>query len=944
MAASNLPNTGLTPAAQRAQAYNVIGSRSLTAALISKMREGNAHHHNKNAPSLLTGSVSQSDMMTISQEQQLRTIDNENAINLMPEIEWASRVLVSSILSPKDMTKRELIYNIDLDWIPPSAKAAILEQVKKDMEKVYDYGDSLYPIFKDALFTKGSHPRLVLPEAAVDRIINSGETLTMESLSSLYDKDKKTLKRKGYFGSHPRANGAKANSFVTMESYARAMNIEGSDSSDESFIIELDTPIEKDGAQQSIAVLESISITDNFDALKLPSYLEVIAASERQKLAGRPSIDFAGFDFGVTSTTEAFVNPPPKAKNSKLNPDEFRNVVYKGAPNNMVTHLQIPGRDSLKRRSVGRPLVLSLPPEAVIPIHVPGDPRRKLGFLIMVDENGHPISLEAADQTIARGRALFNTLNGSNSMGKDAMGSMILSKAARNLTGGQQVTKFRDLSKIFEQLVEDNIIPRLMSGAYPGGAEIADTADLYNLMLSRTLCSMRTRLIFVPAEMMTYFAFDFHSNGMGKSLLDSNKMLIAFRAGLLLTRMTGEMRNSIPLTKVTMKFDEDDADWEKTWEEAADAVSKTRQPQYPLSTLAVNDLMDWVHRAGFIWSFENHPRVPDTGFDFEKLNHENPLPDKEFYDGLGRQIYMGFGIPPELMDSTYDPEFAIAVASRNIMFTQTILEHQKVASGLMTEDHHRLILSDGIMLNDIVGVVKSKWGEITSKLPDEQKQAFEKDPMRFAIDLVETIVTSITVSLPQPDATTLENQQERYQQFSQFVDDTLGNFISDAIVSPDIAPELAGKITAMEPVIKAALKRKYMADHNILPELFEISAVDDEGRPAFDLLQLTEDHLSGLAVNLMSFAKALAPVEESVRKDSEAMNLGDDAAGGGGGWDSGSSGYDSGSGGGGGGDDFGMGDMDMNLDAPADETGTQGENNASGEAPSSDDSQPESTT
>lgn len=935
MAASNLSNTSLTPATQRAQAYNVIGSRSLTAALVSKLREGNAQHHNKNAPAILTGSVSQSDMVTMSQEQQLRTIDNENAINLMPEIEWACRVLVSSILSPKDMTKRDLIYNIDLDWIPPSAKAAILEQVKKEMESVYDYGNSLYHIFKEALFTKGSHPRLVLPEAAVDRIINSGETLTMESLGDIYSPDKKSLKRKGYFGAHPRFNKT-SDSFITMESYARAKNINGSNSSDEAFIIELDPElVSKDTSisnkNQLISTLEMISITDNFEALKLPSYLEVIAASERQKLAGRPEISLGDMSFlkkGGESTNESFINPAPVSKNSKLNPNEFRNAVYKGAPNNMVTHLQIPGRSSLKRRSVGRPLVLSLPSEAVIPVHIPGDPRRKLGYLIMVGENGHPISLEAADQTIARGRAMFNSLNGSNSTGKDAMGSMILSKAARNLTGGQQVTKFRELSKIFEQLVEENIIPRLMNGAYPGGAEIADTADLYTLMLSRTLCSMRTRLIFVPAEMITYFAFDYHSNGMGKSLLDANKMLIAFRAGLLLTRMTGEMRNSIPLTKITMKFDEDDADWEKTWEEASDAITKTRQPQYPLSTLAVNDLMDWVHRAGFVWSFENHPRLPDTGFDFEKISHENPLPDKEFYDGLGRQIYMGFGIPPELMDSTYDPEFAIAVASRNIMFTQTILEHQKVASGLMTEDHHRLIMSDGLMLNEIVAVVKSKWGEITSKLPDDKKDAFEADPIRFAIDLVETIVTSITVSLPQPDATTIENQQERYQEYSDFVDMTLKNFVSDSLISPDIAPELAGKITAMIPSIEAALKRKFMADNNILPELFEISMVDEEGRPSFDLLQITEDHLAGLAVNLMGFAKAIVPIEQAVVKDSETLNLGNEAQGG---FGSGAGGFGSGDGGGSGagGDEFGLGDMDMSFTDP----GSNPDADAAGDSP-----------
>ncbi len=926
MVASNLQNTSMSPATRRVQAYNVIGSRTLTAAHVSKLREGNSHHHSKHSPALLTGSVSQSDMAAMSQEQQLRSIDNENAVNLMPEIEWASRVLVSSILSPKDMTKRELIYNIDLDWLPPGAKSAVLEKVRTEMSSVYDYGSSLYHIFKDALFTKGSHPRLILPEAAVDRIINSGETLTMEDLSSVYDLDRTSLKRKGYFGKHPRLSDATGRNFINMESYARTKSIGAGTDADEEFVVEL---MEEDG-KATVATLEYISITDNVDAIKLPAYLETIAASERQKLANRPQIDFGDFQFNV-ETNEAFTQPAKKAKHSGLKQDEFRNAVYKGAPNNMVTHLQIPGRGSLKRRSVGRPLVLSLPPEAVIPVHIPGDPRRKIGYIILVGEDGHPISLESSDQIIARGRAMFNTLNNSNATGKDSMGSLILSKAARNLTGGGQITNFRDLSKIFEQLVEDNIIPRLMNGAYPGGAEIADTADLYNLMLARTLCSMRTRLIFVPSEMISYFAFDYHSNGMGKSLLDANKTLIAIRAGLLLTRMTGEIRNSIPLTKITMKFDEDDTDWEKTWEEASHAVSTTRQPQYPLSTLAINDLMDWIHRAGYVWAFQGHPRMPDTGFDFEKIRHENILPDQEFYDSLGRQIYMGFGIPPELMDSAYDPEFAIAVASRNIMFTQTILEHQKTASGLITDDHHRLILSDGIMLNDIVGIIKSKWGEITAKLPEEEKSRLQKDPARFAIELVERIITSITVSLPQPDATTLQNQRERYDDFSEFIDKTLNNFISEELISSDIAPELSSKASAMMPNIKAAIMRKFMADNNILPELFEIASVDEEGKPNFDLLQITEEYLKGLSANLMNFAKAMVPVDEAIGNDSKKLGLGDDDSGGYGSISSNSpSGDDTG---GGSGDSMGMDslDLDFSMGEESKSTGTETGTDTGGE-------------
>lgn len=938
---SNLNNTALTPQAQKAAAFNFIGSHTLKAAQVSKLREGNAPHHRRDATSALTTSSAQSDTLQISQEQQIRTIDNENALALMPEIAWACRVLVSSILSPKDMTKRDLLYTMDLDWISPSVKTYILEEIKNEMNTVYDYANSLYPIFADALFSKGSHPRLVLPEAAVDAVINRGEQLTLESLNSIFDDASGKLKRRGYFGEFPKAAGTRA--IINMESFEKANNLNSDGPSDESVYV----AVTGEDGKNTYEPHEFLSITDNVDALKLPFYLEAIAAAKRAEMAQRPTADFGDFEFDLDvpnaepkneaqAVMESFTKSPDRSKNAKLTEREFRSAVYKSAPGNMVTHLRIPGRGELTRRSVGRPLVLSPPPEAVIVISKPGNPREHLGYSCLIDDQGQFLSMYGSEQLIGRAQTMFNAMNTSNAQGRDSQASSVISKAARNLTGGNNVTTFREGGKIMEELMEGNIIPRLMNGAFPSGAEMTASSDLYMLMWARTLCSMRTRMVFIPAELMTYFAFDYHHNGMGKSLLDTNKTLISIRAGLLLTRMTGEIRNSIPLTKVTMKIDETDSDWEKTWAEGYDAISKTRQPQYPLSTLAVNDIMDWVNRAGMIFAFEGHPRMPDTGFDFEKFTHENPLPDQEFYDSLGKQLYMGFGIPPELMDSTYDPEFAIAVASRNIMFTQTILEYQKIASGLMTEDHHRLLLSDGVMVNKVVGLVKAKWGDILSRIPDEDRLRLKENPKRFATDLVEQIILAIRVGLPSPDGTTLENQAEQVSQFESMLDSLLKYFVSSDVISSDIAPEVAQKIGSMEGTVKAAIMRKWLADKNIMPELFEIASVDNEGKPAFDLLNLTEDHTRGLAANFMSFAKSLIPIDVAVGKDSETMKLGDENTGSGG-FSSGGGDMGGGDGGGGGMDSMGLDMPDFDLDMPSDDSAPTddagGEGDASAQAP-----------
>lgn len=928
---SNLKTYRPSPTSQRAKAFDIIGNNTEIAAIVSKAREGSAHHHNRNAASLMKSSTSQSDIRSMSTEQQLRIIDNENAMQLMPEIEWAARVLVSSILSPKDMTKRELIYQLDLPWVPPTAKQAILDEIKREMEQVYGYSDSLYPIFKDALFTKGSHPRLVLPEAAVDKIINSGEVLTLEALTesigSSFDGTNTQLKSRGYLGN---LDIDKTRDYrVTMESFNKAHNFGKSTSTNESLVITRYKDyqaFEANTQEFEHVTLEHVSLTDNWDAIKLPAYLDAFMEAKRAEMSERPTVDvvFGAPANNTEPTQESFNKPIKRAKHSDLTVDEFRNAIYKSAPNNIVTHMRVPGRSELKRRSVGRPLVQSFPSEAVIPIHVPGDVRRKIGFILLYGETGHPITIAGAEQTMLRAQAQFNAMNTENALGQGSMGSMIISKAARNLTGGTKVTQFRDLPKIFEQVLEDNLIPRLMNGAYPGGAAMGDMGDISSLMVARILCSMHTRFVFVPAEMMTYFAFDYHDNGMGKSLLDANKMLIAMRSGLLLTRITGEMRNSIPLTKVNLKIDELDSDWEKTVEQAYFAISQTRQPQYPLSTLAVNDIMDWIHRAGFLMTFEGNPRMPTTSFDFEKTNHQNILPDPEFYKDLGKQLYLGFGIPPEVMGMMDQEEFATSLTNRNIMFTQTVLEFQKIASGLITDDHQRLILSDGKILNCIVSAVAAHWGSISSKLPQEDKQLFEKNPKRFSVDLVERIISALSVRLPSPDTTTLASQSTALDDYIMLLDKALPHIVGENVISADLAPEIASKLGAIMETAKSALIREFMANGNILPELFRLSSLDEEGKPDFDLLEKTESYSTGLIANVMRLAKAIAPAEQAVAKDAEKMNLGNEGGGGFGG----SSFSDPGSGGGA---DDGLGlDLDLGMGGgddlletpPADDTTT----------------------
>lgn len=854
-------------------------------------------HHDPRSRSSILGANAQSDIARISQEQQMRIVDNENALELMPEIEWACRVLISSMLSPKDMTKRELIYSIEMDWLPPEIRLSVIDLVRTEVEKTYNYSDSLYPIFKDALFAKGSHPRLILPEAAVDKIINSGTALTMESIKPLWANDGKSVAGKGLLGAR-RLTGPTA--AMTMESFRRVSEDKAELVSEEPLSFDLihsasDDPVVKDKDKKGYVVpaytadapdapakakeFEWITITDNVDALKMASYMDALATARRDEVSGLPEPDFGDFDFGVTAATkeqthEGVIDPNKASPKAGLTNQEFRHAVFKSAPNNMVTHLRIPGVEALPRRSVGRPLVSSLPPESVMVIHAPGDPRKHLGYIVVHDETGHPLSMHGAQAVIGRASMIFDTTGSSGGSSNNMISSMVMSKAARNMSAGKQVTTFQELAQIYEKIVEEDVVTRMKNGAYPNGAELADANDLYTLMLARTLCSMRTRLVFVPREYITYFAFDYHHNGMGRSLLDTNKMLISARAGLMLSRMNAELRNSINVTEVLMKIDADDQDPEKRIEQALDIISGTRQPQYPLQTLSVNDIQDYLHRAGFVLKFAEHPGLPDTGFEFSKQSLENKVPSQEFYDSLGRQLYLGMGLPPELMDNTWDPEFATSLISRNIMFSQTILELQKIASGLMCDDVRRLVLADATILNGVTELVKESWGKIGANIPVDEKEMFANNPKKYARDMISRMVNSIYVGLPSPDITTLSNQMEAVKQYSEALDVVLPNYVSEQLIAQDMGAEIVGKVSVMLPVIKAALMRDFLADNAVLPELGNLIGKDEEGKPAFPLLDKVTAHLEGLMPNIMAFAKGIQPLEQAVAKDAASLALG----------------------------------------------------------------------
>mgnify|MGYP003618520032 FL=1 len=100
--------------------------------------------------------------------------NNEHIIKLFPDIELSIQILVSSILSPKNMVDISLNYKLDesLD-IAPNISAELLNIIKADINKQYKLEEILPEILREALFESGAYITTVIPESSVDEVINS---------------------------------------------------------------------------------------------------------------------------------------------------------------------------------------------------------------------------------------------------------------------------------------------------------------------------------------------------------------------------------------------------------------------------------------------------------------------------------------------------------------------------------------------------------------------------------------------------------------------------------------------------------------------------------------------------------------------------------------------------------------------------------------------------
>lgn len=793
--------------------------------------------------------------------------DAETAVQMLPDLELVFQIQVSSILSPKDMMTTELTYMVNEGLMAPEVSSALIQEAQLYFEQDYKIKPLLSKMLRDMLFQTGSYAAAVIPENALDDAINGHRNLSVESVADSVNPDG-SMRPLGLLGAARRD--------TPRQERARAgMAMEAFDAPAPAGFVDGRVTLEGVINQRGVGSETFLSVTDNPDVLKLPEVHHRLREKRiLQSLTSRSK--YRSFNRALEAHHSG--------KDSQVLTDrDLAALLYKDKQFSYKPITSLKTQEQLNRRTVGNPLVMHLPSESVMPVHVPGNPAAHVGFFVMLDADGHPIRKDPNSNYYQElGARLTST---------GSFPSAMMAKV-RGMWSGFDPNRndlFNFSARAYGSMVEQELLARLRNGLYGNGVAISNKEEVWRIMLARALQQQHTQLLFLPAELMTYFAFKYSDSGVGKSLMEDMKIINSLRSMLVFSNVMASLKNSVGRTQVKLKLDESDPNPQKTIELAIHEIIKSRAQYFPLGINRPTDLVDYLQRAGYEFVFEGHPGLPDVNVDFGEKNTSYVKPDDQLEDLLRKRSIMGLGLSPENVDAGFTAEFATSVLHNNLLLSKRVMQYQEQFTPQLSDHLRKVMLNSELLMKKLREILENNFEKLQANVTDKGKEMLKGTEGTLVkaeiIDrFLQEFISNFEAKLPQPNTITLENQIAAFDKYSEALDKALEAYLSDSFYTSDLGGEAATHVTAVKAVLKAYFLRQWLAENGVMTELSALTTIGADGKPAVDIFGQQENHLMALGKSLTKLLKDLKPsIDKNDKTLSDAgVGTGSSSFGGGG--------------------------------------------------------------
>lgn len=820
-----------------------------------------------------------------------RIRDNNNILQLLPDINLAIEIIIGGVLSPKDLMTTTLTFRCDDDSFNDKLAVSLLSVIDNYFVSSYKLIDQLPKMLRDIIAKTGSYPLAVLPETSIDYIINSNSRVTLESLQvSTFTQDGKLLPL-SFIANSRRSSSVEnqeLNIFDIFKQQANASN----ESIGNAATIPFDDQLTELPMDDGKSVDAMVTITDNFDALKLPILQRQVSSQYQQAEVDRRRKTIQSHGLGnktISYSSEAMVTMTSADYERSQKEKDNLNKFYPERQFNTLPIMRVKPKSALSKPTFGHPLAMKIPTEAVIPVYSPNDPSDHLGYLIALDATGNPLRL--ADY-----ESVYRSLSASSNTTSSGVTSWMLQQAANNTSPSFQQGNLSYNSNalaravpIYQQLLEGDILDRLSRGVLGSGISLGKNDELYRLMLTRACAGRHTQMLYLPASLMAYMAIDWDEFGLGKTLLDDSKTLAALRSFNIFVNSMASAKNAI--TKRTLNVELDPA--EKNPQKALDIImhefARGTQHEYPLTNNPV-DQINYLQMAGVQLNVSDHPRLPNTTVGVEYIDNQYKPVDMTFDDWLKKMHTMSLGLSPEVVEGAGSADFATQTIYANVMTQRRIKMISEAFSRALTQFIKLYTYNSQILMDELVNGVKNSglvfMDQLGNRMTDEE----------VAVKFLD----NLDVTLPLPDNTSVKEQKESFDEIVAFYDAAIDQFFSEEFLTEqDLGIIGAENIDKTKTFIKAHFVRKWMREQGIRTELFDLLIQDDEGKPMLDILSEKEDYMNVISESILKmFARrkhrvhALDEKAEKIQEKFPVAEVENDYGYGGGNGDDGLDGFD----------------------------------------------------
>jgi len=524
--------------------------------------------------------------------------------------------------------------------------------------------------------------------------------------------------------------------------------------------------------------------------------------------------------------------------------------------------------------SAGSPMCMKLPINSVIPIHMASDPSSHVGYFILLDETGLPVSGKA--------KISDNVFNTNEAKEANSVRSNIISKVSKALKGKTATdVKLTDINNIYTQALVATMKAKVTKGKFGNVVDVSENSDMYRAIFARALKGLKTRLLYVPIDNLSYFASEYRENGTGLSLLEKASMLLSIRATNMFTRIMANIKNSVTTTKVSATLDETDPDPDATKEIIINEAMKAERAKYPIGLINVNDLVDWMHNVGYRFDIK-HPRLPDIQIDVSEDQRNIATPDESFDEMIQEHIIMSFGLKKDMVAAGFDAEFATTVVSNNALLAKRIMEHQNVFNPQLASHVRRIMLNDGLLKEKISGIIINNIKGIRKLI----NKSFSKDEISdFKEEIDDDIlltdiiygeyVDGVTVTLPRVESSSEEGSLDGLEAYTSMLETYLPMLISSDTLPTELVGDLSDKMDDIMTSIKTVLIKNWVDERNLFPDLTKFFTLDNTGKPRYDILEEYSYFTESIAKAIIPHLKHLKKVSNTTDNKLEKIDSGE---------------------------------------------------------------------